>query len=979
MSLIVPAAGVRPETVVQIIDKRTGVPLNYFMRSMKPDGTPITDADTVDSPIYIKNETTGLYYERCFEDYVNVAWWGAKADANATTGNGFDNTQAFSQAIAVAAMFRKTLYVPQDRDNPTGLYRITSPLNIPAGVSVNMEGTICYDRPANDNSAAIVVGGTTYVTNQRFYVFRIVKPTSKFSDWLTPDGNNAGIQFINVVACGIHVFLSQGFTNGILAEGVVEGTSFDRGFTYNDVTITCLWNNRVDIHCRTRRVSGTGIPFVNQNAWWGGNLASPSGGGTIHNGKSRYGVWINQSDGTGSHNNNTFHNFSFEKGRAAAAPGEAMPIIHTGNVVGHAYLRSRSEANTAPYAARLTGTVNLDEQGNDFHFSYNENMTDIDDQTNAVTNIFRSGSDIAPTRMDTVINIGDLSKRIKGYSSSGRMIPGMSFIEPNSSPLPVAFTSNVSLGSNGRPLFSLNTFAGILVDSSEIKTYYVSKKSTGSCRIKVVAYDANMVPLGTNTPPFPVNANVPIGFSAIATLTASYVTQSDTSDGVIFRFLDSVKYAFIGVANGSVSGVVGFEVKSLNKAVENILITPGYDQAIASASPSFGNYKAGELVLNVNNTTGALIGWQCSATGFATNTPWISANSYATGDVVHNSGRAYLAITGGTGGTTGPTQTSGTYTDGGATWLYLANRAIFITCVPDASLAQSGVVNTGSQNFAGDKTFNGVLAAYKAVAAAQAIIGYDTSNFLSMTVNSTGSVTFALTGSNASRTFSFTQAAQFPGGITAGSTANNLYIGTVSDIFITTLARYLFGGASSVQGRVGAGGSTTGALAASNSYGTFIVPTSTVSTNATGTGHAVVSNLVAKGPTITNGGTAAANGSAIYIEGPSTGATNNWALHIESGDTKLPLAPASTATYQKLVQNILTRRIESVSEVAPVTTAVNLEDIQSNTWMNGNFLNVSIKDFVIFTNITGYPDNAAIVTKITSTTWISKIDYVKNT
>jgi hypothetical protein len=62
-----------------------------------------------------------------------------------------------------------------------------------------------------------------------------------------------------------------------------------------------------------------------------------------------------------------------------------------------------------------------------------------------------------------------------------------------------------------------------------------------------------------------------------------------------------------------------------------------------------------------------------------------------------------------------------------------------------------------------------------------------------------------------------------------------------------------------------------------------------------------------------------------------------------------------------------------------ITTAVLSTDLQRNTYMQANYPNAVVGEVYSFTNMTDAPANTALVTKITSTTWLSKIDYVKNT
>lgn len=61
-----------------------------------------------------------------------------------------------------------------------------------------------------------------------------------------------------------------------------------------------------------------------------------------------------------------------------------------------------------------------------------------------------------------------------------------------------------------------------------------------------------------------------------------------------------------------------------------------------------------------------------------------------------------------------------------------------------------------------------------------------------------------------------------------------------------------------------------------------------------------------------------------------------------------------------------------------ITAAVLSTDIQTDSYMNTNYGGAQIGDIFIFSNMTDATGNVAIVEKLTSTNWFSKIDYAKN-
>jgi hypothetical protein len=892
------------------LDRYTGVDVKYTQAVNRPDGVAITDADL--GGIYIKDNTTDLYYQRNFEGPINVLWFGAKDDVNTTTGAGTDNTAAIQNAINAAKLFNRSVYVPAAKNpNKIGGYRITGTIFIPDAVDFDGQGIIYLDTAATDNSPAIQVGTETATAYRGIYNFKVSKPTTKFSNWSTPDGDGAGVRLLNCFASDITILLARGFNTAILVDAVVTGAN-DNGCAYNKFYLFNLWNNRHGVWCRSKRVSGTGVPFVNQNEFYGGNFASPSGG-SGQSGKSRYGVRVTSTDGTGSHNANTWHEPSFELNTASASPNEALPVLLEGGIIYHFFQGCRAEANTGPNFARLTGTISR-YAGNTFEVTYTENMTGIDDQTGGTGNYFRLKSDLPSTYMDNVVHVTDLSKKLKGYNNTTRIAPGYSFINPATSAIPSATSPNATLGIAGGISLSANSMMGVVLDITSVKTYCISKSIITGARLNVICYDADYNLVGTGSV-FPFKSSIALGFSTVGTLTARYATQADSNNNIIITFDSTASKAFIGI-----TGIAkGFEIKALEHSNDPIVLNPGSNQSTSTLLPIFGYYKPGELSLNASNTTNTL-GWQCTAGGFASNISWAATTAYTTGNIVNVGGLVYLCTVAGTTSSTSPTHTSGSATDGTVTWLYIDALASFIAIttngisslngltgpvqtfatgtagtdfnigssgtthtfnIPDASSANRGLVTTGTQTLQGDKTINGLLTVLKA-AATQLIAGYDISNYLSIALTSTGSATITVIGSNPSRTITIPIATLLTGGITAGSTSNNLFIGFVSSAFITTVPQYLFGGAPSIQGRVGIRGVTSAALSLNNSYGSLIIGANDITTAPSGS-HPVIANLVVKIPTITPGGAAIPIAASAWIEGAPTGATFNAAIYAAAG------------------------------------------------------------------------------------------------
>lgn len=72
-----------------------------------------------------------------------------------------------------------------------------------------------------------------------------------------------------------------------------------------------------------------------------------------------------------------------------------------------------------------------------------------------------------------------------------------------------------------------------------------------------------------------------------------------------------------------------------------------------------------------------IIKWVCTTSGYYNTTAWATSTAYAVNSYINANGKVYKATVAGTSGTTAPSHSSGTATDGTVTWEYVGVLAVF--------------------------------------------------------------------------------------------------------------------------------------------------------------------------------------------------------------------------------------------------------------------------------------------------------------
>lgn len=140
--------------------------------------------------------------------------------------------------------------------------------------------------------------------------------------------------------------------------------------------------------------------------------------------------------------------------------------------------------------------------------------------------------------------------------------------------------------------------------------------------------------------------------------------------------LPKPKTIIVAQNNSQVNSNITF-TNNVNLQLEKSILGNVLMPALASSVPNFGTYSIGELLYNTAPTAGGYVGWVCITAGTANNNVWTANKVYAINDLINTNGKVYKSTVGGTSGTTAPSHTSGTVTDGSVSWVFVDVLAVF--------------------------------------------------------------------------------------------------------------------------------------------------------------------------------------------------------------------------------------------------------------------------------------------------------------
>lgn len=96
-----------------------------------------------------------------------------------------------------------------------------------------------------------------------------------------------------------------------------------------------------------------------------------------------------------------------------------------------------------------------------------------------------------------------------------------------------------------------------------------------------------------------------------------------------------------------------------------------------TSEPNTFYYTKGQLLYNANPTSGGFLGWVCTTAGTANKNVWAQLTNYSLNTLVSSNSKVYKCTVAGKSGSTPPSHSTGTASDGTVVWQYVDVLAVF--------------------------------------------------------------------------------------------------------------------------------------------------------------------------------------------------------------------------------------------------------------------------------------------------------------
>lgn len=576
-------ADLKAVDVATLTDKQQALVAGYYAPGDQGGGTFYFDAgaSTTDNGGTIIAPDAGAgRWKRIYSGAVNVQWFGAKGD-DPSDGTGTDDTAAILAAVATGL---PVLFPASGGDG----YRITDTITAVSGFNVESGTFIYYNGPA-DRTALIL---TTEVNEVSFVSLRSPSTTA----WDNP--LYKGVVLKNIRSSTVNIReITGAFYSGLVCLGDATGFSLN---TVNLGVITiCKYAIRLD---------AINNGYVNDNIFIGGECRCYS---SFRSGEDRYGITIESSDGTYKvNNNNIFLKTSVEMHTFGGARTVAVNITDGER---NRFEGIRSETNTVEAAFGGASARNF------INFGFVSVAAPRVETTSTKLNHV---SDEAFRSWNTIFDSGFIPDKTFYYDGDGTT-NGVARMFVMSADTESVAHSKVHLAYDVSNLPSYmytdsGIGVGVKIDTSTQKKFKVSRKFAGAYygRIVVKVYGSD----GVKRPETAGDVLTKAGtVSWTPTYGGAWQQNSDLADDFYFEVGASVDSIALLQGYGSNPPRVTWMSVQTDGAAARVYTPFDYlyagNSLVATAIPSAGNWRVGQVVRNATPSANGTIGWVCTTAG----------------------------------------------------------------------------------------------------------------------------------------------------------------------------------------------------------------------------------------------------------------------------------------------------------------------------------------------------------------------------
>lgn len=470
-------------------------------------------------------------------------------------------------------------------------YRVTTPIRIPSGISVEMEGYLISDMTTL--APALIIGDENgdEANSEIKLSLRVIR---KQRSWLD-EQNNIGIKLINLQQSEVRIDKVKGFAVGVQLIGV-DG----KGNAFNTVTLGAVQDNKIGLEL-TNESGG----YVNENLFLNGQFRVFS---TSEVGTERYGVRITSIDEEYiNNNNNVFIKPSFE---LKNNPDTLAIPVHIAHGKYNQFISCRSEGSSSTFAK-----VENQSEYNTFDLGFTLDDSVVDDTSTKKTSYLTKQIEAVEAKtVSPIFDSGPVRENITHWTTgAGESLrhyyhfPWM-HVSGSGGDGHEKYSRTETPFELGEDYVGILDYrgVGVYIDTSVQKRFVLRRDYAGDGHgyIRVSAFDeaGQLFECSDLAKPFP-------GCSQY--FGNSYYSKSEKRD-YYFAVDESVKKIALRLSGVKLKR---FSLISLDGGSPRVW--SGYEEGISGAklankAPVAEDCSPGRIVFNASPTSGESIGWVCT-------------------------------------------------------------------------------------------------------------------------------------------------------------------------------------------------------------------------------------------------------------------------------------------------------------------------------------------------------------------------------